>query len=151
MLKAGNALQVVESFGNYEASVSVFERPKMPDARLFIIEEYKTASFLGDYGAGETVKTFSLLPGEKTTITVKTFKEKTSTQNRAENLMDSFSENSAKDFEKTLQDERQTQKQRHSGQMSASKSVHLAVAVVPIGPIRRLPPARRIPIVCRKP
>jgi hypothetical protein len=57
----------------------------------------------------ETVKTFSLLPGEKTTITVKTFKEKTSTQNRAENLMDSFAENSAKDFEKTLQDERQTQ------------------------------------------
>ena len=119
MLKAGNALQVVESFGNYDASVSVFERPQKTDARLFIIEEYKTASFLGDYGAGETVKTFSLLPGEKTTITVKTFKEKTSTQNRAENLMDSFSENSAKDFEKTLQDERQTQNQDANAKTTA--------------------------------
>ena len=119
MLKAGNALQVVESFGNYEANVSVFERPKKPDARLFIIEEYKTASFLGDYGAGETVKTFSLLPGEKTTISVKTFKEKTSTQSRAENLMDSFSENSAKDFEKTLQEERQTQNQEATARTTA--------------------------------
>lgn len=119
MLKAGNALQVVEGFGNYDVSVSVFERPAMPDARLFIIEEYKTASFLGDYGAGETVKTFSLLPGEKTTISVKTFKEKTSTQSRAENLMDSFSENSAKDFEKTLQEERQTQNQDATARTTA--------------------------------
>jgi hypothetical protein len=111
LLKEGNSMQVVDTFGNFDTEVIVTERPAFPDARLFIIEEYKTASFLGDYGAGETVKTFSLLPGEKTTITVKTFKEKTSTQNRAENLMDSFAENSAKDFEKTLQDERQTQNQ----------------------------------------
>jgi hypothetical protein len=109
LLKNGSSVQVVDTFGNFEKEVIVRERPEYPNARLFIIEEYKTASFLGDYGAGETVKTFSLLPGEKTTITVKTFKEKTSTQNRAENLMDSFAENSAKDFEKTLQDERQTQ------------------------------------------
>ena len=109
LIKEGNSVQVVDGFGNFEKEVVVKARPEFPNARLFIIEEYKTASFLGDYGAGETVKTFSLLPGEKTTITVKTFKEKTSTQNRAENLMDSFTENSAKDFEKTMQDERQTQ------------------------------------------
>jgi hypothetical protein len=111
LLKDGNSIQVVDTFGNFDSDVIVIERPPFPNARLFIIEEYKTASFLGDYGAGETVKTFSLLPGEKTTITVKTFKEITSTQSRAENLMDSFSENSAKDFEKTLQEERQTQNQ----------------------------------------
>ena len=111
LLKEGNAIQVVDAFGDFETEIIVSERPTLPDARLFIIEEYKTSSFLGDYGAGETVKTFSLLPGEKTTITVKTFKEKTSTQNRSENLMDSFSQNSAKDFEKTLQAERQTQNQ----------------------------------------
>ena len=109
LIKEGNSVQVVDGFGNFDKEVIVNARPEFPNARLFIIEEYKTASFLGDYGAGETVKTFSLLPGEKTTITVKTFKEKTSTQNRAENLMDSFTENSAKDFEKTMQDERQTQ------------------------------------------
>jgi hypothetical protein len=119
VLKDGNAVQVVETFGNFDTEVIVTERPTTPQARLFIIEEYKTASFLGDYGAGETVKTFSLLPGEKTTITVKTFKEKTSTQNRAENLMDSFSENSAKDFEKTLQEERQTQNQNASSKTTA--------------------------------
>ncbi len=117
MLKQGNAIHVVESFGNFSTDVLVSQRPATPDARLFVIEEYKTASFLGDYGAGETVKTFSLLPGEKTTITVKTFREKTSTQSRAENLMDSFTENSAKDFEKTIQEERQTQNQN-----SAAKS-----------------------------
>jgi hypothetical protein len=119
VLKDGNSVQVVGTFGDFDTDVIVTGRPATPQPRLFIIEEYKTASFLGDYGAGETVKTFSLLPGEKTTITVKTFKEKTSTQSRAENLMDSFSENSAKDFEKTLQDERQTQNQNASSKATA--------------------------------
>ena len=64
MLKAGNALQVVESFGNYDVSVSVFERPEKTDARLFIIEEYKTASFLGDYGAGHGLFTKVMLCNE---------------------------------------------------------------------------------------
>jgi hypothetical protein len=111
LLKDGNAIEVVETFGGFGTEVIVVKRPQFPNARLFIIEEYKTTSFLGDYGAGETIKTFSLLPGEKTTITVKTFKEITSTSSRAENLMDSFSQNSAREFEKTLQSERQVQSQ----------------------------------------
>ena len=132
LLKQGNAIQAVESFGDYSTDVVVFERPATPEARLFIIEEYKTASFLGDYGAGETVKTFSLLPGEKTTITVKTFKEKTSTQSRAENLMDSFSENSAKDFEKILQEERQTQNQNASTK-STTIGANIGFKIGPFG------------------
>lgn len=37
---------------------------------FLIVEEYRLSNFLGQYGAGRTVKTFSLLPGESTTISV---------------------------------------------------------------------------------
>lgn len=33
--------------------------------QLMIVEKYKLSNFLGNYGAGKTIKTFSLLPGEK--------------------------------------------------------------------------------------
>ena len=72
---------------------------------IFIIEEYKTVSYLGDYGAGKTLSTFTLLPGEKTTISIKTFKEISSTSNRSESVVDSFLESSADELEKTLQEE----------------------------------------------
>jgi len=72
---------------------------------LFVIEEYKTASYLGDYGAGKTVKTFSLLPGEKTTITIKSFTEKTETKSESSSILDSFSEESATEMENFLEEE----------------------------------------------
>jgi hypothetical protein len=103
------AAVAVPKFGNYGSQVQIVPRPPVPQPVLYIIEEYKTTSFLGDYGAGETVKTFSLLPGEKHTITVRSFREKTSTQMRSDNVMDSFSQSSAKEFENLLQEEKQTQ------------------------------------------
>lgn len=60
---------------------------------------------MGDYGAGRTIKTFSLLPGEKTTITVKTYKEKNSTKSHSENVLDSFSESSTNELEKLIENE----------------------------------------------
>lgn len=45
------------------------------------------------------------MPGEKTTITLKTFTEITETQSRSQNIIDSFSKESADEFEKTLSSE----------------------------------------------
>ena len=42
-------------------------------SRLLIVETLTLSSFLGAYGAGRVLRTFSLLPGERTTISLKTF------------------------------------------------------------------------------
>ncbi|NJN34788.1 MAG: hypothetical protein HC817_11595 [Saprospiraceae bacterium] len=65
LLKEGKAVEIFDKFGNFDTEVIVTQRPAFPDARLFIIEEYKTASFLGDYGAGETVKLFRYCRAKK--------------------------------------------------------------------------------------
>lgn len=79
--------------------------PIVPDPRLVICLQYRVCSFLGDYGAGSTVKTFSLLPGEKTEISVKTYKHLESVRKKAENVLDSFSESSTQELEKLMQAE----------------------------------------------
>jgi len=48
--------------------------PEKPNPRIILVETYALTSFLGDYGAGKTLKTFSLLPNEKTKISIKTWK-----------------------------------------------------------------------------
>ncbi len=59
------------------------------------------------YGMGRVVKTFTLLPGEKTTITVKTYKDVKTTKSRSENVLDSYSESSANDLENLVQGEQE--------------------------------------------
>ena len=105
-ISVGFAPVVAPSMGNFTADVVFIQRPiKRTNPTLFIVEEYKTVSYLGDYGAGQTLSTFTLLPGEKTTITVKTFKEITSTSNRSDSVIDSFSQSSASELENTLEEE----------------------------------------------
>ncbi len=70
---------------------------------ITIVEHYRVCSYLGDYGAGKTVKTFSLLPGEKTEITLKTYKNSTEVKTKAENILDSFTEDSANELESLIE------------------------------------------------
>lgn len=108
LAKEGSMPVVCEKFGGFQTKVNLIKRPPQPTPRIYIIEEYKTCSFLGDYGAGRTVQTFSLLPGEKTTITVRTYRDKTSEKTRSENLLDSFSESSADEMERFIEEENST-------------------------------------------
>jgi hypothetical protein len=109
LIKVKNMAAIaMPKFGDFGSEVMFVPRPPQATPTLYIIEEYKTSSFLGDYGAGETVNTFSLLPGEKHNITIRTFKEKASTASRSDNVMDSFSQSSAAEFENLLQEEKQT-------------------------------------------
>lgn len=59
-----------------------------PRPRLLLIEQYRLSSFLGQYGAGRTIKTFSLLPGEETKIFIRSYKATKDTALRATSILD---------------------------------------------------------------
>ncbi|MGW7386562.1 hypothetical protein [Streptomyces sp. NPDC054794] len=75
------------------------------EPQIALVESYRFSSFLGQYGAGRTIKTFSLLPGEKTTISIKTYRKTETDSKSASSVLDSFSKSSADDFENTVQHE----------------------------------------------
>jgi hypothetical protein len=73
-----------------------------------MVEHYRVNTYLGRYGAGETVKTFSLLTGEKTTISIKTYKQTVTNKKDVQNVLDSFSDESASDLETLAEQESNT-------------------------------------------
>lgn len=77
-----------------------------PTQRLGLIEHHRLSSFLGAYGAGRTVNTFTLLPGEKARITIKTYKRTVQSMKQASSIFDSLNDTSSSDFEETVQEER---------------------------------------------
>lgn len=83
--------------------------PDKPNPHLYLIESIRLSSFLGDYGAGRIVKTFSLLPGEKTKISVRTFLSKESTRKQASSVLDSVTQESATDLEESVESEQSDQ------------------------------------------
>jgi hypothetical protein len=97
---------VANSIGNKISTRFVpIEHPERIEPSLMIALEMKMSSFLGDYGAGKTIKTFSLLPGERTTISIRTYQQEQVTKMLAQNVLDSYSESSAEDLQNTIQNE----------------------------------------------
>lgn len=70
--------------------------------RLLLIESYRLSSYLGNYGAGRNIKTFSLLPGEKTKISVKSYTRKTEDAKSASSIFDSFTQESSNAFDNSV-------------------------------------------------
>jgi hypothetical protein len=114
----------VNTFGsaivNYEKQATAAV-PK--DPQFMIVEEYKVASFLGQYGLGRVLRTFSLLPGEKTTIRMKTYKEISSVRTQSENILDSQTKESAEELERLAQEE-----QGSTSNSTTSKSANLGLS-----------------------
>ncbi|MDR6921232.1 MULTISPECIES: hypothetical protein [Chryseobacterium] len=96
----------VERFSK-KPEVLYIPRPKEATPTLSMVLHLKMASYLGDYGAGQTVKTFSLLPGEKTTITVRSYQHDETKKEQSQNVLDSYSESSADDLQNTVEKETQ--------------------------------------------
>jgi hypothetical protein len=98
----------------HSIAVDVTLIPKLESGlpKLIIVESYRLSSYLGTYGAGRTLKTFSLLPGEKTKISVKSYTRSEENAKSASSILDSFTEKSSNDFEKSMGKE-QTDKQGH--------------------------------------
>jgi hypothetical protein len=80
-------------------------KPRFPVPRIYLVEEYRVCSYLADYGAGKTVSTISLLPGEKRTLTLRTYRDSETTRTASENILDSFSQESADEFEELVESE----------------------------------------------
>lgn len=63
-----------------------------PIPRFFIVEYYEISSFLGDYGLGKTVRTYSLFPGERVTIRLRTWRSSEEKRSTSSTIFDSFDE-----------------------------------------------------------
>jgi hypothetical protein len=112
-VSAGFRLARYRDLGGKPAVKTLPPLPPTPRPRLLLIESYRLSSYLGSYGAGRVLKTFSLLPGEKTKISVKTYTRRTEDAKAASSILDSFTQESADDFEKSMSAE-QSDKQSES-------------------------------------
>jgi hypothetical protein len=121
----------VNTFGNAIVNYEKQATAAVPkDPQFMIVEEYKVASFLGQYGLGRVLRTFSLLPGEKTTIRMKTYKEISSVRTQSENILDSQTKESAEELERLAQEE---QGNTSNSTTSKSASLNLSFSVPIIG------------------
>jgi hypothetical protein len=117
---------------NGRVQIGFREKPSEVKPELMLIEEHKLCAYLADYGAGKVVKTFSLLPGEKTQITIKSFKDykssyrksslqsetdttstyysddEKSTSSKSDTVLDSFSQSSIDSLQKQIENRSQT-------------------------------------------
>ncbi len=101
--KLGNRLNVYTTLSGRQSYN--FLPPPVLKPTFLIVEEYRLSNFLGQYGAGRTVKTFSLLPGEKTTISISSYKRSSETSSSSSSIMDSYTEEKADEFESSVQSE----------------------------------------------
>ncbi|MET0395367.1 MAG: Ig-like domain-containing protein [Longimicrobiaceae bacterium] len=87
--------------GDASVGIEVVLVPEMVSRlnRIILVESYRLSSYLGNYGAGRTLKTFSLLPGEKTKLSIKTFTKTEIDAKQASSILDSYSDESSVDFE----------------------------------------------------
>lgn len=95
-------------FGRYALATMLLKKPALAVPRIYIVEEYRVANFMGDYGAGRAISNISLLPGEKTTLSIRTYKNSTFTRAYSENVLDSFGTNSAAEMENLVEEENST-------------------------------------------
>lgn len=72
---------------------------------LFIVQVIGISAFLGNYGLGKTVKTFTLLPGETTTISTRTWRATEESIALASSIIDSYTESAADRFAETVMTE----------------------------------------------
>ncbi|MFD1953105.1 Ig-like domain-containing protein [Paenibacillus thailandensis] len=70
--------------------------------RIILIESYRLSSFCGQYGLGRELNTFSLLPGEKSKITVRSYTQSEESRKEASSILDSVTDEIAKEFEESI-------------------------------------------------
>jgi hypothetical protein len=76
---------------------------------LVLVEYYRLTSFPARYGAGRTIKTFSLLPGEQTTIRVSTYKRSTESMQQTASILDATNSETESEFSRTVNSEQSNQ------------------------------------------
>lgn len=114
--------------------------PTVVQPRISLLFHFKMSSYLGDYGAGRTIKTFSLLPGEKTTITIRDFTHREESKMRSECVLDSFSEHTVNEIQSYIEEKNQKSFQIGTSlsasieyKASANASIPLDVVTLGVG------------------
>lgn len=115
-------------------------RPKVANPTISIVLHLKMVSFLGDYGAGQTIKSIHLLPGESTTISMRTYKHDEARKEQSQNVLDSYSETSADELQNTVENESQYTSgtsvedvESKTGSWNAGGSIGLNIGFLSIG------------------
>ena len=119
---AGYHLILRRAFSGTTEYAFVPNPPPTVEPQLMLVEEYRLSSFLGSYGVGRTLKSFSLLPGERTKLTIKTSSKTDTAAKQSQSILDSYSQESASEFENSLSDEK-TNRSTSSEEMSYHASV----------------------------
>lgn len=99
--------------------------------RITLIESVRMSSFLGDYGAGKTINTFSLLPGETHEISIKTYKKSKQKTIEASSILDSYEEDTATEFSDAISAEsssKDASEDKFDAHVEAEASVSWGVA-----------------------
>ena len=78
-------------------------RPRAARPAIYLVMKMRMASYLGDYGAGQTLSTFSLLPGEQTVIEIRDYRHNETTRTSSESVLDSYSETAMEDLQTTIE------------------------------------------------
>ena len=86
----------------WDRRLSGYSKGMRQKVAIAIIEKYRLTTFLGNYGAGRTLQTFSLLPGEKTKLSFKTYKRTSASAKAASSVLDSYTQESAREFERSV-------------------------------------------------
>ncbi|WP_159074410.1 hypothetical protein [Streptomyces dioscori] len=92
----------------------------VPDARytgprLLLVETYQLTSVPLSYGPGRVIKTFTLLPGERTTMRVSSYRRSSQSIQSTSSVLDSTSDESEREFEQAV-----TAEQGNSAESSKS-------------------------------
>ena len=114
--------KAMDTLGNVSEATIAVNVTLMPDVvsrltRLILVESYALSSYLGNYGAGRTIKTFSLLPGERTRISIKTYTRTDEDAKSTSSILDSATDESIKEFETAIANEHANQKNYQESQM----------------------------------
>jgi hypothetical protein len=70
--------------------------------RLLIVEKCQLSTYAGAMGPGPVIKTISLVPGQKETLTLKTWRRLEDKTSTASSILDNLDESSKTSFEQTL-------------------------------------------------
>jgi hypothetical protein len=103
-LEQGHVLVPTSTWGGLPSEVEV-DLDQEPEPKLVIVQVLGISSFLGDYGLGRTVKTFTLLPGETTTISTRTWRASSESISQASSIIDSYDDSSIERFADTVMSE----------------------------------------------
>ncbi|HEU5029128.1 MAG TPA: hypothetical protein VFV01_29750 [Spirillospora sp.] len=111
----GGARLVINRAATGEYTYRFLPAPRHCSPGLVLVEYYRLTSFPARYGAGRTIKTFTLLPGERTSIRISSYLRSAESQQRTASILDATDSQTESEFARTVNSEQ-------SNQDSSSKS-----------------------------